>query len=472
MLSGDLMVAIEAIAGKENVSAEPDELSAYFASDVKPELVLVTPTEAEQIQELVRFANVHKASIYTVRDKYCPEDIAKQDGILLDTKKMNHIHEVDSLNLLATIGPGTTFPELIREVKRIDDTLKVALPVAADSPYVLANYMRRNATTISPTLRGRTIMVSNYHVVLPETGEIFKSGSHSISEQDHLPDWPGTGGTAASIAFYGMEDALGIPIKSVIWVFPVQECRRKICIGFPDVSKAKDFMREHCRKGRYIEAYAANSTFLSVLLAKEEDLDIEKAKKSLPPWTVVGSLEGSEELVNVTRDILLEAAAEIGGKEVHSSNRNFRPLASTLERPWYVWDRDQYLGASRIIPFYSLFRRSAEFDDLFNKAAKKAKYPEENIGQLLVPMKQARSLYCEYDMYFEPGEEKKFDKFYSSSYEKLVKAGAFVDRPQGNVAEYIYSQNKPVWELQKGIKKNLDPAGVLNPDQPIAQEAL
>jgi len=469
MLSRDLLAALEAIAGKENVSAEPDKLSAYFASDVKPELVLVTPTQAEQIQELVRFANAHKASIYTVRDRYCPEDIAKQDGILLDVKKMNQVHEVDSLNLVATIGPGVTFPELIREVKRVDNTLKVALPVAADSPYVLANYMRRNATTISPTLRGRTIMVSNYHVVLPETGEVFKSGSHSISEQDHLPDWPGTGGTAASIAFYGMEDALGIPIKSVIWVFPVQECRQELSIGFPDVSKAKDYIREHCRKGRYIEAYAANRTFLSVILAKE-GLDIKKSRNSLPPWTVVGSLEGSEELVNVTRDILLAAAAELGGEEVRNGIET--SLASTLERPWYAWDRDEYLGVSRVIPFYSLFRRSAEFDGLFNQAAQKAGYPEENIGQLLVPMKQARSLYCEYDIYFEPGEERKFDTFFKFSYEELVKAGAFVDRPQGNVAEYIYSQNKPIWQLQKGIKKNLDPAGILNPDQTIAQEVI
>ena len=469
MLTNDLVVALEAIAGKENVSTEQDQLPAYFESDVKPELVLVTPTEVEQIQELVKFANVHQAPVYTVRDKYCPEDIADKEGILLDVKKMNQVHEVDSLNLVAIIGPGITFPDFIREVKRIDGTLKVPMPVAADSPYVLTNYMRRNATTISPTLRGRTIMISNYHVVLPETGEIFKSGSHSISEQDHLPDWPGTGGTAASIAFYGMEDALGIPIKGVVWVFPVQERREKISIGFPDVSKAKDFIREHCRKGRYIEAYAANNTFLSVILAKE-GLSIESSKGSLPPWTVVGSMEGSQELVDVTKEILLESAAELGGKEVISGIEE--STAKTLERPWYTWDRDEYMGASRILPFYTLFRRSADFDDLFIKAAKKAKYPEENIGQLIVPMKQARSLYCEYDIYFEPGDEKKFDKFYSSSYEELVKAGAFVDRPQGNVAEYIYSQNKPIWDIQKDIKKSLDPAGILNPDQPIAQEVL
>jgi len=148
--------------------------------------------------------------------------------------------------------------------------------------------MRRNVTLLSPTLRGRTIIISNYHIVLPGEGEIFKSGSHSISEQDHIPDWPGTGGTAASIAFYGMDDAFGIPIKAVIWVFPVQECRKTIAIGFPDIAKAKSFLQDSCRKGRFIEAYSANSLFLAVILSRD-GMDIKKARRELPPWIVAGS---------------------------------------------------------------------------------------------------------------------------------------------------------------------------------------
>jgi len=467
MLSQEMVIALEAIVGKENVSTDKKDLSGYFKSGKDPELILVMPVDSDQVQNVVKLANARRISIYTVRDKYCCEDIVLKDGILLDTKKMNKIYEVDSLNLHAIIGPGTTFPQLIQEVKRIDDTLKVAMPVAADSPYVLGNYMRRNATMISPTLRGRTIIVSNYHVVLPDTGEIFKSGSHSISEQDHLPDWPGTGGTAASIAFYGMEDALGIPIKAVIWVFPVQACRKKLSIGFPDVAKTKEFIKEHCRKGRYIEAYAANSTFLSVMLAKD-GLKIDSSRKDLPAWTVVGSLEGSEELVDVTREILLESAEKLGGKEIF--NKYTTSLGATLERPWYVWDRDQYRGASSIMPFYTMFRRSGEFDSIIAESVKKGKYPVEDIGQLLVPMKQARSLYCEYDLYYEPGEEK-FKKLSDDSYLDLVKSGAFVDRPQGKIAEYVYSSNPAMWGLQKDIKKKLDPAGILNPDQLIAQEA-
>lgn len=466
MLSQEMVIALEAIVGKENVSTDKNILSGYFKSGKESELTLVTPVNSEQIQETVKLVNARGISIYTVRDLYCSEEILSKEGILLDTKKMNQVYEVDSLNLHSIIGPGTTFPQLIQEVKRIDDTLKVAMPVAADSPYVLANYMRRNATMISPTLRGRTIIVSNYHVVLPDTGEIFKSGSHSISEQDHLPDWPGTGGTAASIAYYGMEDALGIPIKAVVWVFPVQACRKKLSIGFPDVEKTKEFIREHCRKGRYIEAYAANSAFLSVMLAKD-GLKIKNSREDLPAWTVVGSLEGSEELVDVTKEILLESAEKLGGKEVY--NKYTTPLGATLERPWYVWDRDQYRGASSIMPFYTMFRRLNEFDNIITESAKKGKYPVADIGQLLVPIKQARSLYCEYDLYYEPGE-KKFEKLSDDSYLDLVKSGAFVSTPRGKIAEYINSANPTMWELQKNIKNKLDPAGILNPDQLIAQE--
>ena len=387
--------------------------------------------------------------------------------MLLDTKKINDIHEVDSLNLLATIGPGVTFPQLIQEVKRIDESLKIALPVAADSPYVLANYMRLNTTTISPTLRGRTIMISNYHVVLPENGEIFKSGSHSISEQDHLPDWPGTGGTAASVAFYGTEDALGIPFKAVIWVFPIQESRKKLAIGFDNIENVKHYLKEQSRSGRMIEAYAANNTFLSVLLCKE-GLDIEKSKKKLPPWTVVCSIEGSEELTGLTEKILKNEAKKLGGDEIR--DKITRQIFGTLERPWYVWDRHCYKGSSQIAKYLSLVRKSEKFDQIFEKSMTRIKYPKEDIGHLIVPLKQGRSLYCEYDIYYSSDEENKYSKAFDETYLDLVKAGAFVERPNGKIGEYIYSKNPEILNIQKRIKKNLDPSGILNPDQLIAQE--
>ena len=471
MIRQETIVELKKILGERNVCQDKAVVSKYFGPDALPELVLASLEDEKQIQELVRFSAPRQIPIFTIGGKFCPDEIATRDGILLDTKKMNTVHEVDPLNLHSIIGAGVTFPELVQAVKRIDDTLKVAMPVAADSPYVLANYMRRNVTSLSPTLRGRTILVSNYHVVLPGEGDIFKSGSHSISEQDHLPDWPGTGGSAASVAFYGTDDALGIPFKGVIWVFPVQECRQKIAIGFPDVEKTKHFIQEHCRSGRMIEAYAANNPFLAVLLGKDE-AEINKSRKNLPPWVVVGSMEGSAELVEVTKEILLKGAKKLGGEEIRS--KLTEPICSTLERPWYVWDRDIYRGASRIVPYYTLFRRAAEFDKLFSKSVTDItdkKYPAEDIGQLLVPMKQSRSLYCEYDMYFSPDDEKKFDNVCQQSYLEIVKKGAFVDRPKGDIAKYVYSANPKMFELQRGIKKQMDPAGILNPDQLIAQEA-
>jgi len=468
-MTEEKFIAIGSVVGEGNVSADPEKLSKYFEFKVKaPGLTLVTPTEGSQVQELVKLASQQSIPIYTLRDRYCSEEVASKEGILLDLNNMNKVFEVDSLNLHAIIGPGVTFPQLLGEIKRHDKNLKLAMPACADSNSVLHNYMRRNVTLLSPTLRGRTIIVSNYHVVLPGEGEVFKSGSHSISEQDHVPDWPGTGGTAPSIAFYGMDDALGIPIKAVIWVFPVQECRRVMAVGFSDVSKAKSFLQDSCRKGRFVEAYGANSLFLSVILAKA-GADIAKARRELPPWTAVGSLEGSEELVEITKEVLNESAKVLGGEEIEGDYLSL--ISSSLERPWYVWDRDNYKGASRHIPFYTLFRRTPEFDKIFGTSIEEKGYSPDEVGQLLIPVKQARSLYCEYDLYFEPGEEEKYAQVYNYSYEKLVRAGAFVDRPQGRIAEFIYSQNPTIWRLQREIKERLDPKGILDPNQLTTKEA-
>jgi hypothetical protein len=465
---GELVSTFEGIVGIENICAAPERVSAYFKPEAEaPGLVAITPIEDSQVQEVVKSASRRGISIYTVRNGCCPDGIASEKGILLDLSKMNQVFKLDSLNLCATIGPGVTFHQMVREVKLCDEKLKLAMPVAADSISVMYNYMGCNVTSLEASLRGRNINICNFYAVLPGEGKVHKSGSHMVSDQD---DWPDESPGLMNISnlFFGMDDALGIPVKAVVWIYPIQECRKVIAIGFPDISKAKACLQDSCRKDRFVEAYAANSRFLSVILAKD-GADIEATQKGLPPWTVVASVEGSKELVGVTTEVVGEFAAGLGGKEI--DNKDYLNLiALSLERPWYVWDRDIYKSASYCIPFHTVFRRILDFDSLFMGSVQEKGCPIDEIGQLIVPMKQGRSVYCEYDLYFESGEEKKYEDLYNYSYEKLVRAGAFVSRPQGKIAEVIYSLNPTMWRLQREIKKKIDSPGILNPDQFIAKE--
>ncbi len=462
-MSKSITEALVHILGRENVLTGSREIiSRYFRNRVnRTGIIAVTPKNVKAVQRIVSFAIKTRIPIYTLGGMWSPEEIASNKGILLDLSKMNRIYEIDPVNLHAIIGPGVTFSQFQEKVKKYEPPVKIAFPVCADSPFILCNYMNRNITLNAPTLRGRTIIVSNYHVVLPDSGDIFKSGSHSISEQDHVPDWPGTGGTAPSLAFYGTDDALGIPVKGVVWLFPVQEHREVILFRFPDHESVNAFLFEHCRAGRFVEAYGANQTFLSALLAKNES-EMKELRKEIPEWIVAGTLEGSEELVTVIKEILITSAKKFNG-QIFSHEL----LCSTFDKPWYVWDRNKYKGHSEIISFYCLFSRFEQLKKVLTGELEHLGYSNSEVGQLVLPLKQARSLYAEFDLYFEDKEEGK--NIYIRAYKKVIDAGAFVDRPAGSIAEYVYSKNPEIWKLQREVKRQLDPHNILNPHQFIAR---
>jgi len=56
--------------------------------------------------------------------------------------------------------------------------------------------------------------------------------------------------------------------------------------------------------------------------------------------------------VTVTKELLDESAKGLEGKELTGDCLEF--ISSSMEHPWYVWDRDTYKGASCHIPFYTV----------------------------------------------------------------------------------------------------------------------
>ena len=99
MISPEIIAELKIIFGAENVFQDKSVVSKYFRTDASPELVLATPDDAKQIQEAVKFATIRQIPIFTVGGKFCADEIALREGILLDTRKMNMVHEVDPLNL-------------------------------------------------------------------------------------------------------------------------------------------------------------------------------------------------------------------------------------------------------------------------------------------------------------------------------------------------------------------------------------
>ncbi|MGW8320856.1 MAG: FAD-binding oxidoreductase, partial [Thermodesulfobacteriota bacterium] len=130
------------IVGPEHVSQDPDKLSVYFRGIVPPvPLTAVSPKDADEVVELVRYAAKEAVPLFTLKDTHFPEPLPKSGGVILDFKRMNEIDRVDKRNLTAHIQRGVTWDQLGDALEK--QGLKTLMPAAATSPYVLDNLVSR-----------------------------------------------------------------------------------------------------------------------------------------------------------------------------------------------------------------------------------------------------------------------------------------------------------------------------------------
>jgi hypothetical protein len=101
------------------------------------------------------------------------------------------------------------------------------------------------------------------------------------------------------------------------------------------------------------------------------------------------------------------------------------------------------------------------------EVAEQEKFDTSNIGVYIQPMVQGCNVHCEFDLYYDPNNEKESritKNTLVKSSQALIDNGAFFNRPYGIWADMIYSKIQPlVVESMKKVKAIFDPNHVLNP---------
>jgi glycolate oxidase len=123
-ISSNIISLLSSIYGKDCIIHNDDISLSSYASDesylqsVLPEIV-VFPETTQQIKETVKIANQEKIPV-TVRgggSGVTGAAIPIHHGILISTKKMNHILEIDEENLTVTTEPGIILENLHKAVE-------------------------------------------------------------------------------------------------------------------------------------------------------------------------------------------------------------------------------------------------------------------------------------------------------------------------------------------------------------------
>ena len=121
-VTDSLLEQLRTVCGSDNVIAKPDELICYSYDATKqmgrPE-VAVMPGSSHEVAAVLRSANEHTVPVYprgaaTGLTGGC---VPVFGGIVVDTRRMNRILEIDDDNLVVVVEPGVVTGELQRIVE-------------------------------------------------------------------------------------------------------------------------------------------------------------------------------------------------------------------------------------------------------------------------------------------------------------------------------------------------------------------
>ena len=114
---------------------------------------------------------------------------------------------------------------------------------------------------------------------------------------------------------------------------------------------------------------------------------------------------------------------------------------------------------------------------------KNNKVPEENIGFLTNSIELGRTLYCEYDIYYEIPPEKinpndlpnigelNLRELYEKAYESIIKNQGVLNIPRNAItSQLLYPLNPNYYEMMRVIKWCLDPTNIMHPSIIFAGE--
>ncbi len=413
------------VQGKEAVEK-------YFAgSVVEGDFLVARPVKTEELQRLISYARDTAIPVYTLKDRYLPEWVSGEQGIILDTSLMKSIEKIDIHALSVNVGPGVTYTELSKELLRYG--LKILMPAVSTSSYVAGNAVNR--VLLQAACRYPDTQFSNLAVVLAD-GTLFKTGSHALSEE--YADWKDIAGPHLEKWFHASEEMYGVVARATIWTYPRMEGREAGLFHFGDRDKMFGFLKEISRKEFCQEAIGLNTAAASRLL--ERDVG--------GGWYALAGHESFPEHVAYQQRKIAETAAAWEGRKYEAPGDL---LLEKLETPW-VYDPTGHFG------FYSLYSRVAELDNFLEDRFTSKK--EEKIEKIFVSVSLGRSIYAGYGI---PGLDQ---VRYRDTAVEASRLGAFFNRPLGTFAGYYYPKTTYYLNLMRRVKKMLDPQGILNPHQP------
>jgi len=270
---------------------------------------IIHPKNADEISRILKIANNYKIPVTVWGGGSGSQGGALPvfGGIIIDTKRMDRIFDIDQKSMTVTVGTGIIMQRFEWELEK--SGLSTMHDPASSNCATVGGFLANRGTGVWSTKYGKIEdMVVNMEVVLP-TGEIINT----------LPVPKTACGPDLNQIFLGSEGTLGVITKVTLIIRHLPEVRKFRAYIFRDLAtglRVGQRLLEKNLQPTVIRLYSESET--KELIKKVLGIEREGA------YMVFG-FDGSEEMVDLQMKCGMEIAAEEKGED----------LGEELGKQWY-----------------------------------------------------------------------------------------------------------------------------------------
>jgi 4-cresol dehydrogenase (hydroxylating) flavoprotein subunit len=289
--------AFEGAVGKAWVMASDEDRDAY--SDIYapgpesewPASAAVAPASTEEVQAVIRLANVHKTPLWPVsRGKnlgYGANAPRMPGSIVLDLGRMTKIHELNTDLAYTVIEPGVGYFDLYEHIQREKAPLWLSVPGNAWGS-VLGNALDHGMGYTPYGQHARNLC--GLDVVLPN-GDLMRTGMGAMAGNHSAHLFPLSFGPDWTHMF--TQSNMGVVVKAGLWLQPAPESSLVLTWDIPeeeDVGWVIDTVTPLKLAG-VIDQNVFIPSWLGKIVLKGQRKDFWDKESAIPDWRVAELLK-------------------------------------------------------------------------------------------------------------------------------------------------------------------------------------
>ena len=465
-LEAMILSELEDAVGKENCSMKQIDkvthsvdfywLSRMWADrgERMPEAdFIVAPKDAQETSKVLKIANYYKIPVTTWGAGGGSQGGALPvcGGIILDTKRMNQIFEVNTDAMYIECGTGAIYKHIEWAANEVGKAT-MHYPSSLTCSTVGGFLAHRGIGVCSNKYGKIDDMVLQMEVVLPNGDIIYTSPTpkHAVG-----PD--------LNQIFIGSEGTLGVITKAQLRIYDQPEERRFRGFLFQDMHGAFEASKELLQKFKPSVMRLYDEAETASLIKKIVGVEKKGAFMNI-------AYEGCTEMVDVEEKILLETFAKYGAEDLGSEyGEKWWKEKITFFYPGHMMDIPQMFGTMDTIATYD------KIEKIYwaMKEAIETNYPfAKFIAHFSHWYEWGAMMYDRFivEPEFVPQDPVEALKLHQEIWTTGIRAalanGGVVNDHHGvgiKLGRYVKEQYGSAMQVLEGIKKQLDPNGIMNP---------